>query len=227
LAACTFDLRFCYVRAGWEGAAHDARVLQDAQSRDFAIPEKKYYLGDAGYGLSSSILTPYRGVRYHLQEYKRSNQGYVATIYDGSLEHADLLCRPQNPKELFNLRHSSLRNAIERIFGVLKRRFPILTTRPEYPFPVQAKIVIALCILHNFIKVTGGEDTFFEHDEDQRENDAGDEEVIGVLGRTEGTADRAAAAAMRDAIAEQMWADYQSHLRNGRARNTQVSGSVA
>ena len=34
---------------------------------------------------------------------------------------------PHNPKELFNLRHASVaRNAIERIFGILKQRFRIL-----------------------------------------------------------------------------------------------------
>ncbi len=32
------------------------------------------------------------------------------------------LQKPKNPKELFNLRHSSLRNVIERIFGVAKKR---------------------------------------------------------------------------------------------------------
>ena len=31
LAACNFDLRFVYILAGWEGSAHDGRVLKDAQ----------------------------------------------------------------------------------------------------------------------------------------------------------------------------------------------------
>jgi len=53
---------------------------------------------------------------------------------------------------LFNLRHSQCRNSIERIFGVVKRRFPILKTAPEYPFPSQVKLVLALTALHNFIK---------------------------------------------------------------------------
>ena len=48
----------------------------------------KYYLGDAGYGIRNGIITPYRGVRYHLKEFS---------------DH-----RPENAKELFNLRHSSL-----------------------------------------------------------------------------------------------------------------------
>ena len=33
LAAITFDLKFIYVLAGWEGSAHDSRVLDDALSR--------------------------------------------------------------------------------------------------------------------------------------------------------------------------------------------------
>ena len=30
LAVITFDLKFIYVLAGWEGSAHDSRVLGDA-----------------------------------------------------------------------------------------------------------------------------------------------------------------------------------------------------
>lgn len=33
LGACSQDLRFIYVLPGWEGSAHDARVLKDALSR--------------------------------------------------------------------------------------------------------------------------------------------------------------------------------------------------
>jgi DDE superfamily endonuclease len=32
LAACDFDLNFVYVLPGWEGSAHDGRVLADAQA---------------------------------------------------------------------------------------------------------------------------------------------------------------------------------------------------
>ncbi|XLU45786.1 hypothetical protein S245_040600, partial [Arachis hypogaea] len=76
----------------------------------------KYYLGDAGFMLKFGILTPYRGVQYHLKEYS--------------------VRESQNSKELFNHRHSSLRNVIERCFGVLKKRFLIITgdTEPYYSF---------------------------------------------------------------------------------------------
>jgi DDE superfamily endonuclease len=61
--------------------------------------------------------------------------------------------RPANKEELFNLRHAQARNVIERIFGVLKRRFRILVIPPEYSFKVQARIPSALCAIHNFIQV--------------------------------------------------------------------------
>jgi hypothetical protein len=41
LTTITFDLKFIYVLAGWEGSAHDSRVLDDALSRPsgLKIPE--------------------------------------------------------------------------------------------------------------------------------------------------------------------------------------------
>ena len=42
LAAISFDLKFTYVLAGWEGSAHDSRVLNDA----FAKPERFSIPGD-------------------------------------------------------------------------------------------------------------------------------------------------------------------------------------
>jgi hypothetical protein len=69
LVACKFDLQFSYVLAGWEGSAHDGRILHNAISRGgFIIPARKYFLGDAGYSNTPYLLTLYRGVRYHLQE---------------------------------------------------------------------------------------------------------------------------------------------------------------
>src|SRR5271170_990693 len=75
--------------------------------------------------------------------------------------------RPRNAKELFNLRHSSLRNAIERIFGVLKKRFPILKKQLEYDYDIQVQLVNALCCLHNFIRREGDSDSEFELDDEE------------------------------------------------------------
>ena len=80
LAACTFDLRFCYVLSGWEGSAADGRVFDDARKVDFAIPPGTFYLADAGFASCDSLLVPYRGVRYHLKEWGRALQKF-AFIY--------------------------------------------------------------------------------------------------------------------------------------------------
>ena len=78
LAVCGFDTRFTYVLAGWEGSAHDARVLNHAITEGgFHIPPGKYYLGDAGYANRQYLLIPYRGVRYHLREQAQAAQRYV------------------------------------------------------------------------------------------------------------------------------------------------------
>ena len=68
LAACTFDMQFCYVLSGWEGSAADGRVWDDARRNDFAISPGTYYLADAGFPTCHSLLVPYRGERYHLKE---------------------------------------------------------------------------------------------------------------------------------------------------------------
>ena len=108
LGVANFDFTFAYALFGWEGSAHDSRVYDDAKTKGLPLLADKYYLGDAGYGLSKYVLTPYRGVRYHLVEFAGNGVG------------------PANYKELFNLRHSSLRNCIERLYGITKNRFPIL-----------------------------------------------------------------------------------------------------
>ena len=88
---------------------------------------------DVGLPHTTTLMAPYRRVRYHLKEYSAR--------------------APENAKELFNLRHASLRNAIERAFGVLKRRFPIIrsTQEPFYSCETQSDIFLACCILHNFL----------------------------------------------------------------------------
>ncbi|XP_047258564.1 uncharacterized protein LOC124890797 [Capsicum annuum] len=133
LAAINFNLKFTYVLAGWEGSAHDSRILNDAleRSHGLQIPQDKYYLVDAGYGLRKGFIPPYHGIRYHLQEYSD--------------------CPLQNKKELFNLRHASLRSSIERAFAILKRRFRGDCNEPFWDFKTQVNVVLALCILHNHI----------------------------------------------------------------------------
>ncbi|MBA0614788.1 hypothetical protein Godav_015034 [Gossypium davidsonii] len=50
-----------------------------------------------------------------------------------------------------NLKHSSAHNVIKRCFGLLKPRWGILRIPSFYPIRVHNRIIIACCLLHNFI----------------------------------------------------------------------------
>ena len=97
---------------------------------------------DVGYPNEYGYLGPYKGERYHFQEFRRRGQ-------------------PTNREERFNRAHSSLRNVIERAFGVWKQRWRILQNMPAYPYKSQVKIVVASMALHNYIRRKSQEDVAF------------------------------------------------------------------
>jgi hypothetical protein len=77
LIGTTFDMRVCYCMAGWEGSAAEGRIYESAQAHNFTIPSGMYYLADAGFLNCMSLLVPYRGVQYHLCEWKEACNRYV------------------------------------------------------------------------------------------------------------------------------------------------------
>ncbi|KAG8384184.1 hypothetical protein BUALT_Bualt04G0091700 [Buddleja alternifolia] len=127
------NLKFLYVQPGREGSASDARVLRDALQRPncLNVCRDQYYLVDAGYTNGPGFLAPYRATCYNLNKWRGNT--------------------PKNYKELYNLRHPSARNAIERTFGLLKKRWAILRTASFYDLKNQIRIINACCILHNFM----------------------------------------------------------------------------
>lgn len=135
LAVCSPNMEFIYILSGWEGSAADSRVLKDAISRNHGlkVPRGYYYLVDAGYTNCEGFLAPFRGQRYHLNEWRNGYQ-------------------PQNSREFFNMKHSRARNVIERCFGLLKIRWAILRDPSWYPVDVHNRIILACCLLHNFIR---------------------------------------------------------------------------
>ncbi|PPD90688.1 hypothetical protein GOBAR_DD12375 [Gossypium barbadense] len=70
LGVCTPEMQFVYVLPGWKGC---------------------YYLVDAGYTNCEGFLAPFKGQRYHLNEWR---QGY----------------QPSSPQEFFNMKHASAHN---------------------------------------------------------------------------------------------------------------------
>jgi hypothetical protein len=133
LAVCDFDVRFTLVLTGWPGSVHDMRVFTDAMTKygdmfphpstgkylpmlqlqllvqlvetykTVLLCRKFFYLVDSGYSNCPGYLTPYKETKYHLLEYREGPE-------------------PKGKKEIFNFAHSSLRNVIERSFGVLKMK---------------------------------------------------------------------------------------------------------
>jgi hypothetical protein len=128
-------------------------------------------------------------VRYHLKEWALDNR------------------RPQNAKELFNLRHASARNVIERVFGILKKRFPILTLMSSYSMEKQVMIVKSCFMVSNFIKLNQDEDDIFDAWDDNDQYNVNNEEEENVNVNAGG------ASAWRDSIANEMWEQYQGHLQ--------------
>nr|KAJ0210344.1 hypothetical protein LSAT_V11C400180810 [Lactuca sativa] len=154
LAACSFGLKFAYVLIGREDTASDSRILKNALNRDdkLVIPNGRYCLVDVSLPHTSTLTVSYRGVRYHLKGYS--------------------LMAPENARELFNLRHSSLRNVIERAFGVLKVGFLSLEVHTNLFILVKHNrtFLLECCILHNFLRV------------EDRDKDLEDEVLQEVLG---------------------------------------------
>ena len=128
---------------------------------------------------------------------------------------------PRNPKELFNLRHSSARNVIERIFGVLKRRFRILQLPPAYNMAIQARIPAALAALHNFIRQYDPEEIRIFEDQPFDFPIGARPESAGELGSGPARSnERARASERRDRIAASMWEQYQRYLASSSTGST-------
>ena len=137
----------------------------------------------------SRLIAPYRGVHYNLKEYS--------------------VRPPENAKELFNLQHALLCTAIERAFGILKKRFPIITntTEPNYCVDTHNKIILACCILHNYLMdVDPNESLTAEIDEEVLHSHC---EHVALTPR-EDDEDARQGDIIRDSIASAMW---QNHVQ--------------
>ncbi|KAL4034940.1 hypothetical protein IC575_003613 [Cucumis melo] len=165
----------------------------DQRWRWFKVPIslqlRYYYLVDAGYPNVDGFLAPYRGQRYHLQEWC-------------GFENA-----PSTSKEFFNMKHLSARNVIERALDVLKSRWAILRGKSYYPVEVQCRTILACCLLHNLInrEMTNFdiEDNIDEVDSTHATTDVDDIHYIETS--SEWTQ-------WRDDLAEEMFTDWE--LRN-------------
>ena len=105
IAGCGADRKLQFVDWGGEGCAHDYTLLKEVTAYK-NWPKGTFMLFDAAAPCEiDRVLSPYRGVTYHLRELKQ----------------------PKDKRELFNMRHSVKRSgAIECAFGIWKQRCAIL-----------------------------------------------------------------------------------------------------
>ena len=150
------------------------------------------------------FLSPYRRETYHLLEYRRRRGGLG------------------NRREVFNYTHSSLRNCIERTFGVWKARFKILKGINNYLMDKQKMIPVACAVLHNFIRLLDAGDPLLEEyssdcvpvrgnvgENCDDEGDDGIHESGPSIGPQQDESRRGSMNQLRDRIADDMWGRYQ------------------
>jgi hypothetical protein len=195
-------------------------MFNDARITDLYVPTASgcYYLADAGFPNSLLVMLPHRGVCYHLREWSQAELRYHIIFNIMCYYSLHIYNRPANSEELFNLRHASARNIVERIFGILKNRFGILRSNPNLDVDTQAKIAPALAAIHNVIRDYDSADLqalLNEYDNDGP--------GVQVGGHSEGTGNLAQGPARsverrqaddrRDRIAGEMWQQYQAELQ--------------
>ncbi|XP_048137325.1 uncharacterized protein LOC125315661 [Rhodamnia argentea] len=173
LCVCSFDMRFTFVYASWEGSANDYRVpsvaLETPELQFPRPPLGKYYVVDSGYASTPGFLTPFKGEQYHINDFKSN-------------------ARPTRARELFNYKHSSLRNIIERSFAASKNRFFVLRHMSPFSIRKQAHIVVTCCAIHNYIRDQDKRDrNFFEYGNPEYVCEPAHDEVTCVLSTEEGT----------------------------------------
>ena len=87
------------------------------------ILDGKFYLEDPGYACQTGVLSPIGKTMEHLNEF--SDRNY-----------------PRTAHELFNLRHSSIRLAVEMTLEAPKKRFKILDQITYHPYRIRLSLFL-------------------------------------------------------------------------------------
>ena len=120
MGVCDASLKFTNIAVNWPGSAHDSRIFNESRLCE-ALEEGRYH----GFLLGDS--------------------GYACRSY-----LLTPFLTPQTEKEIhYNAAHIKTRNVIERAFGVLKRRFSILSVPVRTMLSNTKNIIVVHVILHN------------------------------------------------------------------------------
>lgn len=120
--ACDDQMRIIDVVARWPGSVHDARIFENSVLK---------------FDMENS---PTPGVLL-------GDNGYPCRRYIMT----PLLNPMTRQQKLFNVRHKRTRITVERLFGILKRRFLCLHFGLRFSPERCCRVIIATSIIHNFI----------------------------------------------------------------------------
>ena len=112
--------------ARWSGSSHDQTIFSASNLKmrfDAGYFGKYIMVGDSGYANTMYLATPY------------------------TINHPGFAADPV--KRRYQAALIRIRNVVERQYGVLKRRFPVLRHGLNVALPTAQKIIIAAAILHN------------------------------------------------------------------------------
>jgi len=121
---CNSNLEITNIVARWQGSVHDSTIFSNSRLRA--------NFEDGAY--KNSLL---------LGDSAYPSKQYLLTP----------LLNPQTAAErLYNESHIRTRNIIERLFGIWKRRFPILAIGMRYHLHRIMPIIVATAVLHNIAR---------------------------------------------------------------------------
>lgn len=118
---CDDKMKILNVVASWMGSTHDSRIFNESVLKDKLEDVQN---------------------RFHIL----GDRGYPCLRY-----LMTPLSNPQTAAEKrYNYAQSATRMVIERLNGVIKRRFPCLSNQLRFKPYKCATIIVACCVLHNF-----------------------------------------------------------------------------
>lgn len=126
-AICNSNLEFIDLVARWPGSAHDLTIFNAS---------------------------------YRRAQFEQGRYGDAVLLVDGGYDNRPYLMAPLlNPNhqedQLFNESQIRSRNVVERLFGVWKRRFPVLALGIRMRLDKIMAIIVATAVLHNILRRAG------------------------------------------------------------------------
>ena len=143
------DERIYDVDCGWPGATHDSRIWNRSEVKRYVEEQRRFLMaGDTGYPISEVLVKPY------------------STVESGQ----------DRRKRLFNRRLSGARTVMsEGLYGVWKRRFPILKNMRTH-YVLSQKIILSTAILFNMARMWSDNGPEEEEDDSDEDGDGQEEE---------------------------------------------------